>query len=170
MRKLTLVITALFALNVTSFAQTYFIVNSEQIFKSLSAYTKAIETLDELEGTYQDNIDKAYQTIEEQYNTYKQQAAYLSDAERTAKENQIIENEKKITEYTETTLGDNGELMKKRIELIQPIQDKVFTVINNYATTNNISMVIDVATTPSVVYYNPSLDKTNAIIELLKAQ
>lgn len=167
MKKIILVLLAVVAYNTASFAQSYFVVSSEKIFKAIPAYTQAIEDLEQLEELYIANITNAYELIEEQYNTYKEQASFLSDSNRQAKEAQIIENENKVTEYRENTLGDDGELMKKRIELIQPIQDKVFGIIDNYARNNGYSMVIDISTTPSVVYYTSDVDKTDAIIELL---
>lgn len=171
MKKLIVISAALLLCSVTSsFAQKYFMVSSEEIFKSLAEYNQAIETLDKMEAQYIENIENAYELIEEQYNTYKEQANFLSESNRSLKEAQIIENEKKVTEYQEKTLGDNGDLIKKRIELIQPIQEKVFGVIETYAQSQGYDMVIDIATTPSIIYYKPELDKTNEIIESLKTK
>ena len=59
-------------------------------------------------------------------------------------------------------------MIKKRLELIKPIQERVFAAINQYAETNQITMVIDRANNQTLLYYAPALDKTNAIITLLK--
>lgn len=58
--------------------------------------------------------------------------------------------------------------MKKRTELIKPIQDKVFAAINQYAEANKYTMVLDVVNNQTLLYYSPSLDKTQDIINLLK--
>lgn len=170
MKKIIFISAALLMCSVASFAQTYFMVNSEKVFTSIAEYNQAIETLDKLEEQYTTNIEESYAILEKQYNTYKEQANFLSEASRSEKEAQIVENENKITAYSEKTLGDNGELMQKRIELIQPIQERVFAVIDTYAKDNNYAMAIDLATTPSIIYNKPELDKTDDIIEILKTK
>ena len=59
-------------------------------------------------------------------------------------------------------------LMKKRVELIKPIQDRVFAVIDKYAKDNALGMIIDRTNNQTLLYYAPELDKTEEIINLLK--
>ncbi len=66
------------------------------------------------------------------------------------------------------TFGEEGTLAKKRETLLKPIQDKVAAAIQNYAKSNNATIVLDVASNPTVMYYDPSADKTNDIINLVK--
>ena len=81
---------------------------------------------------------------------------------------EIIKREKDIKKYQQEVFGPEGDLIKKRLELIKPIQERVFAAINQYAETNQITMVIDRANNQTLLYYAPALDKTNAIITLLK--
>ena len=76
--------------------------------------------------------------------------------------------EKEVQQYQQDVLGPQGDLMKKRTELIKPIQDKVFAAINQYAEANKYTMVLDVVNNQTLLYYSPSLDKTQDIINLLK--
>ena len=102
------------------------------------------------------------------YNTYQEGRAYMSDAQRQASENEIIAAEQRITQFEEDIFGQEGEMIKKRIETLKPIQDKVFDVINKYAEENNFDLVLDIASNPTILYYVPSKDKTQQIINLLK--
>ena len=102
------------------------------------------------------------------YETYQSQKGYLSEINRNVREEEIIKREKDIKKYQQEVFGPEGDLIKKRLELIKPIQERVFAAINQYAETNQISMVIDRANIQSLLYYAPALDKTNAIITLLK--
>lgn len=79
-----------------------------------------------------------------------------------------MELEKEVQKYQQDVLGPQGDLMKKRTELIKPIQDKVFAAINQYAEANKYTMVLDVVNNQTLLYYSPSLDKTQDIINLLK--
>lgn len=168
MKKIVLLTVAALFTAFCSFAQNYVTVDSEKIFKSIEAYNTAIKQLDDLAAQYQANIDKAYAATEQMYNNYQAQKGYLSETSRKTREQEIITREQEIAKYQEEVLGPNGDLMKKRIELIKPIQEKVFKTINEYAATNNYGMVIDKVNNATLLYSAPALDKTDAIINLLK--
>ncbi len=149
-------------------AQRYMVVNSEKVFKSLSDYNGAITELDRLAAQYQNNVDNAYRQVEQMYNDYQNEKSTLSAAARQAREDAIIASEKKIADYQQEVFGQDGTLMRTRVEKLRPIQDRVFGVINRYAEGNGYTLVLDVAASPSILYYAPSEDKTDDIIKLLK--
>ena len=59
-------------------------------------------------------------------------------------------------------------MMKKRLELIQPIQKKVFDAINAYAQSHGYDLVLDSASNPTLLYNAPKLDQTEGVIKSLK--
>ena len=149
-------------------AQNYIIVNSEKIFKSLDNYNQAITSLDELAKQYQSQVDAKYEEIEKLYNTYQSQKQSLSAATRQAGENEIITREQEAQEYQESLFGQEGELMKKRLELIQPIQEQVFGAIESYAKEVGADMVLDSSNNPTLLYNNPAIERTQQVIDALK--
>ncbi|MBQ2417725.1 MAG: OmpH family outer membrane protein, partial [Alistipes sp.] len=80
-------------------AQNYIVVNSEQIFRSISDYNIAMTTLDNLAKEYQAKVDEAYKDIESLYNSYMSQKQDLSTSARNAKEQEILSREKAVAEY-----------------------------------------------------------------------
>lgn len=168
MKKVLLAGATVFLAAYTLQAQNYMIVNTEKIFKSIPAYVQALETLDQQAENYQKNIDDAYAQIEALYQDYQSKKSMLPEASRAVREDEIIQREREVIKYEETVFGQEGELFKKRLELIKPIQDKVFAAIDKYAEDNNFGLVLDIASNPSILYYTPSLDKTEEIIELTK--
>ncbi len=169
MRGVILAIALILGITAAS-AQNYAVVNSEKVFKSIAAYNEAIEQLDQLAEKYQKEVDAKFEQIENLYNTYMQRRASLSEASQKANEDNILRLEQEATEYQESLFGTDGELMKKRLELIQPIQQKVFAAIEEYAKSKNIDMVIDSAQNATMLYHSAKADHTNAIIELLKTK
>ena len=97
-----------------------------------------------------------------------QQRAYLSATSRQQVEQQILDLEAQATAYQESLFGADGELMKRRMELIQPIQNRVFTAIETFSKQNGYDLVIDIAVNPTVLYYSERVNRTEAIIESLK--
>lgn len=149
-------------------AQNYIIVNSEKIFKSLDTYNTAIASLDELAKQYQSQVDAKYDAIETLYNTYQSQKASLTASTRQARENEIITKEQEAQEYQESLFGQEGELMKKRLELIQPIQEQVFGAIEAYAKEVGADVVLDSSNNPTLLYNNPAIERTQQVIDALK--
>ena len=58
--------------------------------------------------------------------------------------------------------------MKKRLELIQPIQKRVFDAIAAYAARVGADMVLDSANNASLLYKSAKADHTQQVIDALK--
>ena len=149
-------------------AQNYMVVDSEKVFKSLSAYNNALTQIENLSEQYQAKVDAKFQEVERLYNSYVQQRASLSEATRQQREQQILQKEQEATEYQESLFGTEGELMKKRMELIQPIQQKVFDAIERIATQYGYDLVIDISANPTILYYSSKVDFTQRVISELR--
>ena len=149
-------------------AQNYMVVDSEKIFKSLAAYNNALTQIDNLAEQYQAKVDAKFQEVERLYNSYMQQRASLSETTRQQREQQIFQKEQEAAAYQESLFGSDGELMKKRMELIQPIQQRVFNAIERIATQYDYDLVIDISANPTVLYYSSKVDFTQKIINALR--
>lgn len=149
-------------------AQNYIVVNSEKIFKSVDAYNAAIAELDRLAESYQSQVDAKFKEVENLYNTYMSRKSSMSVTNQTTVESQILAKEQEATKLQESLFGTDGTLMKKRIELIQPIQQRVFKAIEEYSSQMGYDLVLDIAQNAEVLYYSPKADHTQAIIERVK--
>lgn len=165
-----IILTAIFALATLGIAsaQKYCVIDSEKVFKSLDEYNKAMSQLDELGKAYQTQVDNKYKSVESLYNNYMAQKASLSAATRTSIEQQILQKEEEAQKYQQEIFGEDGTLMKKRVELIKPIQTKVFAAIEKYAKENGYDLVLDKASNASLLYLNEAIDHTAQVIEQLK--
>lgn len=149
-------------------AQNYMVVDSEKVFKSLPEYNNALEQIESLSQSYQSAVDAKFKEVEDFYNSYMQRRASLSATSRQQAEQMILDMEAKATEYQESLFGTDGELMKKRMELIQPIQQRVFDAIERFSMQNGYDLVIDIAANPTVLYYSDRVNFTQRIIDSLK--
>ena len=113
-------------------------------------------------------VDAKFKEVEDFYNSYMQRRASLSATSRQQAEQMILDMEAKATEYQESLFGTDGELMKKRMELIQPIQQRVFDAIERFSMQNGYDLVIDIAANPTVLYYSDKVNFTQRIIDSLK--
>lgn len=149
-------------------AQNYMVVDSEKVFKSISEYNTALESLETLAEDYQEKVDAKFAEVETLYNNYMQRRASLSESARQQQEQLILQKEAEATQYQESLFGTDGELMKKRLELIQPIQQRVFSTIESFSKQYGYDLVIDISANPTILYYSTKVDFTDRIIESLK--
>ena len=170
MRRLILIVALVMGFVATAAAQNYAVVESEKIFKSIDTYNQALKQLDELATKYQSEVDAKFEKVENLYNAYMQRKASMSQSAQKANEDNIIKMEEEATKFQESIFGTEGELMKKRLELIQPIQKKVFAAIEEYAKQKGYDMIIDVAQNATMLYYSSKADKTTELIAILKAE
>lgn len=168
MKKMILMLALTLGLATMASAQNYAVVNSEKVFKSIEEYNAALKQLDTLAEQYQKQVDEKFEAVETLYNTYVERKASLSAASQKANEDNILKKEQEATEFQESLFGSEGQLMKKRMELIQPIQQRVFKAIEQYAQAKGYDMIIDIAQNATMLYYSPKADKTEDIILLVK--
>ena len=139
-------------------AQNYIIVNSEKVFKSVEAYNTAISDLDSLAKQYQEQVDAKFDEVETLYNNYMAQKASLSASARQAREALILAREKEAQQFQESLFGQEG----------VPIQKRVFAAIEAYAGQAGADLVLDSSNNPTLLYNNPSVERTQQVIEALK--
>ena len=89
-------------------------------------------------------------------------------ASQQAIEQTILAREEEATKMQESLFGNEGTLMKERVKLIQPIQQRVFDAIEKYAAANGFDLVLDTASNPTILYHSTKADRTQAIIDALK--
>ena len=168
MKRLILTLALVLGIATIASAQNYAVVNSEKIFKSIDQYNQAITQLDQMANDYQTKVDAKFEEVEKIYNAYMQRRSQLSAASQQANEENILKLEQEAQKYQESIFGTDGELMKKRLELIQPIQKRVFEAIEAYAKQKGYDMIIDISQNATMLYYSERADHTDEIIALLK--
>ena len=168
MKRLILTLALVLGIATIASAQNYAVVNSEKIFKSIDQYNQAITQLDQMANDYQTKVDAKFEEVEKIYNAYMQRRSQLSAASQQANEENILKLEQEAQKYQESIFGTDGELMKKRLELIQPIQKRVFEAIETYAKQKGYDMFIDISQNPTMLFYSERADHTDEIIAHLK--
>ena len=165
-----ILLTCLLTLTAAGFAsaQNYIVVNSEKVFKSLKEYNDALASLDRMAERYQEEVDRRFAEVETLYENYMAQKPSLTASARNARENAILAREKEVTEYQQQIFGTDGTLMKQRLELIRPIQERVFGAIEAYARQHGAELVLDSANNASLLFCNPAIDRTQQVSEALK--
>jgi outer membrane protein len=148
-------------------AQRYCIIDSKYILEKMVDYKDAQTRLDQLSKQWQQEIDNRMAEVDRLYKSYTAERAMLSDDMRRKREDEIVAKEKAVKELQKQRFGYEGDLFKKRQELVKPIQDKVYNAVQKYAASKAYDMVLDKAGGVTLFYADPKLDKSEDILKLL---
>jgi outer membrane protein len=91
----------------------------------------------------------------------------LSASQKKEREDAIVAKEAEMKKYELEKFGMNGELFKKRQDLIKPIQDKVFSAVLKVAKENGLDFIFDKAANMNILYGNPKYDKSDDVLDVL---
>jgi len=146
-------------------AQKYAYVDTKYILDNIPEYQDAQDELDELSKTWQKEIEVKYKEVEEMYKQYQAEAVLLPADIKKQKEEAIIKKEKEVKTLQKTYFSPEGDLFKKREELVQPIQEKVYNAIETIAQTRNYGFVFDKSGGMTLLYGDPKYDISDEVLD-----
>ena len=169
MKKGILTVVAIFFLIFIGHAQKFAFVDSQYILDNLPEYTEAQAQLDEASAQWQKEIEAKFAEVDKMYQDYQAQAVLLPEDMKKKKEQEIADKDKESKSLERQRFGQNGDLMKKRQELVKPIQEKVYNAIQEIATNNNYAVIFDKAGALTILFSNPKYDLSDEVLDNLGA-
>ena len=150
-----------------SLAQKFAYVDTDYILAKIPEYNQAQDKLDNYSKGWQEEIEMTMQKIEKMYRSYQSEQILLTEEMKSAREDMIFAEEKKVQDLQIKYFGPEGLLFSKRQELIKPIQDKIYDAIQQIATNNKYSVIFDSSSDLIMLYTNNNLDKSDKVLELM---
>lgn len=167
MKKLVLFAFILLTTSATGFAQKFAFVDTQYILDNIPDYQMAQDQLNELAKKWQKEIDGKVAEIDKLYKAYQTDAVLLPSDLKKKREEEIVQKEKEVKALQKKRFGTDGDLYKKRSELIKPLQDKVYNAIEELATDRGYAVIFDRAGSGTILYANPRFDKSDEVLEKL---
>lgn len=165
--KRTLVLAVLLMAGLAGYSQKIGVVDTQYILDNMSEYKIAQEQIDELAVEWQKEIEKKFKEIDEMYKKFQAEAPILPEDEKKRREESIITKEKEVKELQKKRFGKEGDLFKKRQELIQPIQEKVYNAIKEIADAENYAIILDKSSGTAVAYVRSKFDISDDVLKKL---
>ena len=156
-------------LSVTAFAQAqrYAIIDTKFILDRMPDYKLAQKNLDDVAANWQKEIDALQQELDKMYKDYDAEQVMLSEELRKKREDQLFVKEKTLRDLQRKRFGFEGDLFKRRQELIKPIQDKVYNVVQKLAVQRGYDFILDKSEGITVIFADPKLEKSEDVLREL---
>ncbi|WP_226805084.1 OmpH family outer membrane protein [Agriterribacter humi] len=148
-------------------AQRYAILDSKFILDKLPEYKEAQKQLDQLSESWQKELDALQTTLDKMYRDFEAEQVMLSDELKKKREDELFNKEKELRDLQRQRFGYEGDLFKKRQELVKPVQDKVYNAVQKLAVEKGYDFILDKSEGITVIFADPKLDRSEDILKML---
>ena len=166
MKKLFLVVSFL-TLTLVGSAQKYAVVDTRYILDRLPDYKTAQQQLDVMAAIWQKQIDSMQASLDKMYREFDAEQIMLTAELKKRKEDQLFAREKELRDLQRKRFGFEGDLFRKRQELVKPVQDKVYNAIQKMAAAKGYDFVLDKSEGITIIFADPKLDKSEEVLKEL---
>ena len=167
MKKILVVAFAAMLISVAAVAQRYAIVDSKYILERLPEYKEAQTKLDQFSIQWQKDIDAKQQALDKMYKNFEAEQVMLSDELKKKREDELFVREKELRDLQRQRFGFEGDLFKKRQELVKPVQDRVYNAIQKIAVNRQYDFILDKSEGITVIFADPKLDRSEDVLREL---
>ncbi|MEO7394255.1 MAG: OmpH family outer membrane protein [Chitinophagaceae bacterium] len=165
MKKIFLVVCSLCLIAFTGQAQKYAIIDTRYILDKMPDYKEAQKQLDIAAAGWQTDINGRQTELDKMYKDFEAEQVMLSDDLKKKRENQLFNKEKELRDLQRKRFGFEGDLFKKRQELVKPIQDKVYNAVQKMAVSRGYDFVLDKSEGITIIFADPKLDKSEDVLK-----
>jgi outer membrane protein len=148
-------------------AQKYAIIDTRYILDKIPDYKEAQSQLDGIAANWQKEIDAKQMELDNMYKAYEAEQVMLTDDLKKKREDQLFNKEKDLRDLQRKRFGFEGDLFKKRQELIKPIQDRVYNAVQKMAVERGYDFVLDKSEGITIIFADPKLDKSEDVLKEL---
>ena len=146
-------------------AQKYAVIDTRYILDKIPDYKTAQKQLDDVAAGWQKDIDAQQTELDNMYKSFEAEQVMLSDDLKKKREDQLFNKEKTLRDLQRKRFGFEGDLFKKRQELIKPIQDKVYNAVQKMAVQRGYDFVLDKSEGITIIFADPKLDKSEDVLK-----
>ena len=148
-------------------AQRYAVIDTKYILDRMPEYKSAQTNLDAIADGWQKEISKQESELNKMYVDFDAEKVMLSDELRKKREDQLFVKEKALRDLQRQRFGFEGDLFKKRQELIKPVQDKVYNAVQKLAVQRGYDFILDKSEGITVIFADPKLEKSEDVLKEL---
>ena len=154
-------------LPLSSYAQKFAVLDMAYILKNVPAYERAGEQLNQVSKKWQAEVEALTLEAQTMYKNDQNEVVFLSQEQKKARQDAIMEKEKEAAELKKKYFGPEGELFKKRTALMTPIQEEIYNAVKDIAELRGYQMVIDKTGNSGIIYGSPKADISNEVLQKL---
>ena len=148
-------------------AQKFALIDMDYILKSIPAYERANEQLSQVSKKWQAEVEALQMEAQTLYKNYQNSVVFLSNEQKKAQQDAIVEKEKQAADLKKKYFGPEGELFKKRASLMNPIQEEIYNAVQEVSEMRGYQLVLDRASDSGIIFASPKVDISEEVLQKL---
>jgi outer membrane protein len=145
-------------------------IDSDTIMDNLPDVLDARQELDAIIRDWQTELRNLEAEFTTKKDDFDKRNLIMTDQTRTEAEKELAELERNISAFRDKKFGPKGELFQKQDELMKPLQNKIFNVIQEIAADEDLDFVFDRSGDIMFLYAKPDYDLTAKVLEQLQLE
>lgn len=165
--KVLFLLAFVFLLSFTSFAQRGVrigYIDTEYILQNVPEYQDASVQLDVKVQKWKSEIELRLSEIDQKKKQLNSESVLLTKELIEERQEEINIEESEILDYQQKRFGPNGDLMIQRKNLMQPIQDQIFTAVQEIAANKKYDFVFDKSADVVMLYSAKRFDISDQVL------
>jgi len=142
-------------------------IDMEYILENVSSYNEANTQLEEKAQKWKEEIEKKKLEINKIREELNAEKALLTKGLIEERETEIKFLEKELLDYQQRRFGVNGDLMTQKALLVKPIQDQVFTAIQDIAEAKKYDFIFDKSSDLSLLFASERFDISDQVLRVI---
>jgi Skp family chaperone for outer membrane proteins len=139
-------------------------IDTEYILEKVPEYQEATTQLNEKILKWKNEIEEKLSQIEQKRKDLSNEKALLTKELIEEREEDIAFEEKEVLDYQQKRFGPNGDLMIQKQQLMQPIQDQIFSAVQDLAASKKYDFVFDKSSDATMLYSAKQFDLSEQIL------
>lgn len=148
-------------------AQRFGIVDTDYVLGKIPEYSQAQSQLDQMSKQWQGEVEALLSEGDALQKSLDAERILLTDEMIAEREKVISDLELQARKLQRQYFGPEGELFKKRQELVRPIQDQVYNAVQDVARKKKFDVVFDRASSLTMLYTSDKIDISEEVLIVL---
>lgn len=146
-------------------------IDMEYILEKVPNYAEAKNQLELKAQKWKQEIEVKKNEIDKLKSNLKTEAPLLTKELIEEREDEIKYLEEEMLDYQQGRFGPAGDLILQKTILVKPIQDQVFSIVQDIAIAKNFDFIFDKSSDKSMLFVKNNLDISDQVIrQLLRAE
>ncbi|MEY2669947.1 MAG: hypothetical protein RLZZ577_263 [Bacteroidota bacterium] len=142
-------------------------IDMEYILQNVSNYKEAQNQLEQKAQKWQQEIEEKKKEINKLSESLKTEKPLLTKELIEERETEIKFLEKELIEFQQNRFGANGALIQQKLVLTKPIQDQVFTTVQDIAEAKQFDFIFDKSSDLTMLFAAKRFDISDQVLRVL---
>ena len=143
-------------------------IDMEYILQNVPSYTEAKNQLEIKAQKWKQEIEVRNNEITKLKDALKAEQVLLTKELIAEKQEEITFQEKELLDYNQKRFGPNGDLLIQKSVLVKPIQDQIFTIVQDLADSKKYDFIFDKSSDLTMLFAAKRYDISDQVLRTLK--